>query len=328
MKSALLLSRRWPATLLLAVGVTAIQAAALAQSPAPVAPPSPAPGAPQSASIAGCPIFPADNEWNRIIAADPVDPASAGYLRGMHADARHLTGDFSASDGFGIPWVTVAGTQPRVPVSFDYQSESDPGPYPIPPSAAIEKSIMPDGGDRHILVIDRDNCVLYETWHSERDGEGWHAGSGARFDLRSNVGRPNGFTSADAAGLPILPGLLRRDEVLSGRIAHALRFTVARTQAAYVAPATHFASKSSDASLPPMGLRLRLKAGFDLSSFSPQARVVLTALQQYGMFVADNGPDWYVSGEVNDAWEEQFRQELARVPASAFEVVRHGEVSR
>jgi hypothetical protein len=288
---------------------------------------APAPPAPSSPSIAGCPIFPSDNEWNRNIAGDPIDPASAAYLSAMRADSRHLTADFSASDGFGIPWVTVGSTQPRVPVSFEYQSESDPGPYPIPDLAPIEKSIMPDGGDRHILVLDRDACVLYETWHSVRDGEGWRAGSGARFDLRSNASRPAGFTSADAAGLPILPGLLRRDEVLSGRIAHALRFTVARSQAAYVSPATHFASKASDPALPPMGLRLRLKAGYDLSSFSAPARVVLTALQQYGMFVADNGPDWYVSGEVNDAWEEDFRRELARVPASAFEVVRHGPLA-
>jgi hypothetical protein len=306
--------------LLVAVGASQFGGAAQAQPPAPPAPASP--------SIEGCPIFPADNEWNRVVANDPVDPASAQYLTGMHAGSRHLTGDFSASDGFGIPWVTVGGNQPRVPISFEYQSESDPGPYPIPESAPIEKSIMPDGGDRHILVLDRDSCVLYETWHSERDGQGWRAGSGARFDLRSNVTRPAGYTSGDAAGLPILPGLLRRSEVLSGRIAHALRFTVARTQAAYVAPATHFASRSQDPSLPPMGLRLRLKAGFDLSSFSEQARVVLTALKEYGMFVADNGPDWYVSGEVNDGWEEAFRQELARVPASAFEVLGHGELSR
>jgi hypothetical protein len=322
MKTASSVARRLPTKLLVAVGVTAIHVsgAALAQSPAPATPSTP--------TIEGCPIFPADNEWNRVVAADPVDPGSARYLTAMHADGRHLTGDFSARDGFGIPWVTVGGTQPRVPISFEYQGESDPGPYPIPDSAPIEKSIMPDGGDRHILVLDRDNCVLYETWHSTRDGQGWHAGSGARFDLRSNVTRPAGYTSADAAGLPILPGLLRRSEVQSGHIGHALRFTVARSQAAYVSPATHFASHATDPSLPPMGLRLRLKADYDLSSFSEQARVVLTALKQYGMFVADNGPDWYVSGEVNDGWEEAFRDELARVPASAFEVVRHGDLSR
>jgi hypothetical protein len=322
MKKILLLPRRPWAKLSLALGagVLSFGGVALAQAPAPTASASP--------TIAGCPIFPAASEWNRNIAADPVDPASGRYLAGMNADSRHLTGDFSAEDGFGIPWVTVGGTQPRVPISFEYQSESDPGPYPIPESAPIEKSIMPDGGDRHVLVIDRDNCVLYETWHSVRDGQGWRAGSGARFDLRLDPNRPAGFTSADAAGLPIWPGLLRRDEVLSGRIAHALRFTVAHTQAAYVAPATHFASHSSDVALPPMGLRLRLKADFDLSSFSEPARVVLTALKQYGMFVADNGPDWYVSGELNDAWDEAFRQELARVPAAAFEVVRHGELSR
>jgi hypothetical protein len=315
------LSRHLP-RLFVAVAVTVISwastADAQAPAPAPVGPPT----------VAGCAVFPADNEWNRVVAGDPVDPASDRYLAGMKAGARHITADFSASEGYGIPWVVVSGTQPRVPVSFEYDSESDAGPYPIPPDAPIEKSVIEDGGDRHILVIDRDSCVLYETWHSRRNGEGWTAGSGAKFDLRTNAQRTVGFTSADAAGLPIFPGLLRRDEVLSGRIAHALRFTVTKTQAAYVWPATHFASSSEDASLPPMGLRLRLKSNFDLSSFGPEARTVLTALQQYGMFVADNGPDWFVSGEVNEAWDEQFRQEMARVPASAFEVVQHRPLSR
>jgi hypothetical protein len=307
--------------MLLATGVTVIGSICAAQAQTAPAPPS-------GPTIAGCPLFPADNEWNRSVTADPVDANSDRYLEGMNADSHHLTADFSASLGYGIPWIVVPGTQAPMPIAFDYDSESDPGPYPIPPDAPIEKSVMPDGGDRHILIVDRDTCTLYETWHTRRDGDGWHAGSGAKWDLRSNAGRPDGYTSADAAGLPILPGLLRRDEILAGRIAHALRFTVARTQAAYVAPASHAASSHQDTSLPPMGLRLRLRGDFDLSSFSPQARVVLTALQQYGMFVADNGPDWFVGGEMNTAWEESLRQELARVPARAFEVVRHGPLRR
>jgi hypothetical protein len=320
MKSALDHPRRAVAFALATAVIIGAAAPSRAQTaPAPEASP---PG------IAGCPLFPPDNEWNRNVAAAPVDPGSDRYLTGMNAKSRHLTADFSASEEYGIPWVVVSGTQPRVPVTFEYAKESDPGPYPIPPDAPVEKSVKEDGGDCHVLVVDRDNCTLYETWHSRRSGEGWTAGSGAKFDLRSNALRPEGYTSADAAGLPILPGLLRRDEVLSGRIAHALRFTVARTQAAHVAPALHSASSATDPSLPPMGLRLRLRADFDVSSFSPAARVVLTALQQYGMFVADNGPDWYVSGEVNGAWEESLREEIARVPAAAFEVLQHGPLVR
>jgi hypothetical protein len=246
----------------------------------------------------------------------------------MNAAGSHLTGDFGTKSGWGIPWVSVSGTQPKVPVAFEYASESDPGPYPIPADPPIEKSVSPDGGDRHVIVVDRDSCLLYETWHSRFVGPGWRAGSGAVFNLRSNELRPDGYTSADAAGLPILPGLIRREEVLAGRIAHALRFTVSRSQAGYVHPARHAASHSQDASLPPMGLRVRLRADFDLSSFGADAKVVLTALKEYGMFVADNGPNWYVSGEANATWDDQILQDLARVPASAFEVVQHGPISR
>jgi hypothetical protein len=204
-------------------------------------------------------------------------------------------------------------------MSFDYADESDPGPYPIPRDAPVEA-----GGDRHVIVVDRDACLLYETFDSHYVGPGWRCGSGARFDLRSNALRPDGWTSADAAGLPILAGLVRRDEVLAGEIRHALRFTVRRTQRAYVHPATHFASDSRDPSRPPMGLRVRLKASYDLGRFRGAARVILTALKTYGMFVADNGSDWFITGETNTAWDDEDLDQLKTVPGSAFEVVQLG----
>ena len=242
----------------------------------------------------------------------------------MNAASRKLHVDFGGNGEYGIPWTSVSGTQARVPVTFDYADESDPGPYPIPPDAPIEAG----GGDRHIILVDRDNCTLYETFDANFIGPGWHVGSGAIFDLKSNAVRPAGWTSADAAGLPILPGLVRLDEVKAGKINHALRFTVQRTQRAWVAPATHQAGSSTDASLPPMGLRVRLKADFDISGFSPGTQVVLTALKEYGMFLADNGGDWFVSGEVNPGWNDDEMSGLADVPASAFEVVQHGPLQR
>jgi hypothetical protein len=208
-------------------------------------------------------------------------------------------------------------------MTFDYADESDPGPYPFPPDAPVEA-----GGDAHVLVLDRDACLLYETFDSHRAGSGWRCGSGAVFDLRTNKLRPDGWTSADAAGLPILPGLVRRDEVLSGAILHALRFTVRRTQRAYVHPATHYASSSNDPDLPPMGLRVRLKASYDLSRFSGGPLVILAALKRYGMFLADNGSDWFITGETNTAWSDADLERLKGVPASAFEVVQTGELRR
>ncbi|HEY0709288.1 MAG TPA: hypothetical protein VGG33_20930 [Polyangia bacterium] len=281
----------------------------------------------QAPTIAGCPAFPADNEWNRSIANDPVDPASDAYMAGMNAGSNFLHPDFGGNGEYGIPWIAVSGNQSKVPVSFDYEDDSDAGPYPIPPQAPIEGG--PNGdGDRHVLVVDRDACRLYETFDSWPQGGSWRAGSGAIFDLRSNALRPEYLTSADAAGLPILPGLVRHDEVQAGRINHALRFTVRRTQRAFVHPARHFASTLTDPSLPPMGLRVRLKANFDVSGYSPAARVILTALKEYGMFMADNGADWFISGEANPAWNDDELSDLARVPATAFEVVKHGALTR
>jgi hypothetical protein len=291
-------------------------------TPVPAAP-TPGPGGTPVAgpgpTIQGCPVFPPDNPWNRDVRADPVDPRSDAYIASINSGSRFLHADFGSDPTYGIPWTTVPGSQPRVPMTFDTADESDPGPYPFPPNAPVEA-----GGDAHVLVVDRDACRLFETYDSHLEGPGWHCGSGAVFDLRSNALRPDGWTSADAAGLPILPGLVRRDEVLLGEIRHALRFTVQRTQRAYVHPATHFASDDTNPNRPPMGLRVRLKASFDLSPFRGASRVILASLQRYGMFVADNGTDWFISGETNTAWDDDDLNQLKTVPGSAFEVVLLG----
>jgi hypothetical protein len=237
----------------------------------------------------------------------------------------HLHADFGAGlwDGgpVGIPVTVVGRRTPRSRVSFEYASESDRGPYPIPRTVKVEGGPNA-GGDRHAILLDRDRCKLYELFAVHpRPGGGWRAGSGAIFDLRSNRLRPAGWTSADAAGLPIFPGLARYDEVKRGRIDHALRFTVSRTRRAYVWPARHFASDLTDPSLPPMGLRLRLKAGFDTGPFPRQARIVLEALKRYGMIVADNGSDWYLSGAPDARWSNDQLHTLHGVTGSSFEVV-------
>jgi len=270
-----------------------------------------------------CPLFPADNAWNRrvdtlpVAVESPAIVAAIGATKTMHAD---FGSGLWNGGPIGIP-ITVVGTgQRKSAVSFEYASESDRGPYPIPAGVRIEGGTTADG-DRHALILDRDACRLYELYGLRRVGGSWAAGSGAIWDLRSNRLRPAGWTSADAAGLPILPGLARYDEVASGRIDHALRFTVSRTRRAYVWPARHFASSLTDPALPPMGARLRLKPEFDISGFPRQARVVLQALKEYGMIVADNGSDWFVSGAPDPRWSNDDLHTLGRVPGSAFEVV-------
>ena len=213
-------------------------------------------------------------------------------------------------------------SQSGVSVSFDYADESDPGPYPIPPDVRIEAS-----SDRHALIVRDGECRLYELFALERSGSGWNAGSGAIFDLDSNALRPDGWTSADAAGLPIFAGLARYDEVQRGRIEHALRFTLSRTQRAYLHPATHFASNVTDPAAPPMGLRLRLRADFDISHSHGDARVILEALRDYGMIVADNGSNWYISGATDSRWDDGDLNQLKTVPDSAFEVVDTGQIA-
>jgi hypothetical protein len=239
---------------------------------------------------------------------------------------RNLHPDFGTVwDGApnGIPYIVVHSGQAKVPVSFDYADESDPGPYPIPSDAPIEGGPS-SSGDRHVLVVDVDAWKLYELFdaHPVNGGKSWTAGSGAIFDLGSDALRPAGWTSADAAGLPIFPGLARYDEVKRGVIDHALRFTVQRTRRAYVFPARHYASDSNDASLPPMGLRLRLKAGFDVSGYPRQARIVLVALKRYGMIVADNGSSWYITGAPDSRWSNDQLHTLGRVMGSDFQVVQ------
>jgi hypothetical protein len=300
---------------------------ACAESPSDVGggpPETPQPGLGAGASLEGRRPFPANNPWNTDISGAPVDPNSDALI--ASCGIRNLHPDFGTTwNGApnGIPYVVVGGSQPRVPVSFDYDDESDPGPYPIPADPPIEGG--PNGsGDRHVLIIDRDEWMLYELFaaHPRGDG-GWHAGSGAVFDLDSNELRPAGWTSADAAGLPIFPGLVRFDEVVEeGEIRHALRFTCPSTRRAYVPPARHWASGNTSPNLPPMGMRVRLEAGFDTSSFPSEVRVILDALKRYGMFLADNGSGWYVSGAPDPRWDDDRLGALKTVPSTAFEVVR------
>jgi hypothetical protein len=281
-------------------------------------------GAPgPSPQIAGCPVFPPDNPWNRRVDSLPVAANTGSIVRAIGLDD-HLHADFGSGlwDGgpIGIP-ITLAGAgTPRSRVAFEYADESDRGPYPIPANVRIEGGPTADG-DRHAIILDRDSCRLYELYALRQAAGRWTAGSGAIWDLRSNRLRPAGWTSADAAGLAILPGLARYEEVAGGRIRHALRVTVARSRRAYVWPARHFASDLTDPTLPPMGLRLRLKRSYPIAGFPPQARVVLRAMKEYGLVVADNGSSWYVSGAPSPRWSNEQLHTLHRVPGSAFEVI-------
>jgi hypothetical protein len=284
-----------------------------------LAPARPLPAAPK------CPVFPTDNAWNQRVDRLPVARdsrtlvASIGLGSSVHPDFGSGT---YAGGPIGIPFVVVKSSQRRVPLSFDYADESDHGRYPIPPRAPIEGGSS-SNGDRHVLVVDRDACKLYELYdaHPRSGGRSWHAGSGAIWSLRSNHLRPRTWTSADAAGLPILPGLARYDEVRHGTIDHALRFTAARTRRAFVYPARHAASDSNDPSLPPMGLRVRLKRSVDVSRLPRQARIVALALKTYGMILADNGSPWYVSGAPDRGWNNDDLHLLGRLHGSDFEVV-------
>ncbi len=273
-------------------------------------------------SLSGKRLFPNDNPWNKDISGEPVDPNSDALISsiGLHKELHPSIGPFP----MGIPYVVVPGTQPTVPITFDNIEGSDHGDYPIPPDAPIEGGAQTDG-DRHVLVIDRDRWMLYELFYAfpKEGGKRWHAGSGAIFDLNSNALRPEGITSADAAGLPIFPGLVRYDEVHEQKeITHALRFTAHPTRRGYVYPARHFASNLTDSHLPPMGMRVRLKATYDLSRFPPSARVILTALKKYGMFLSDNGGDWFLIGAPDPRWIAPEIETLKRVKGRDFEVVK------
>lgn len=274
--------------------------------------------------VAGCDVFPADNIWNTPVKDLPVDANSDIYLATIGTD-EHVHADFGSGtwEGgpIGIPYVDVLSTQPGVSVTFEYAYESDPGPYPIPSDAPIEGGPESDG-DRHVLVVERDTCTLYELFYAWPQPDGsWEAGSGAIFDLDSNALRPDGWTSADAAGLPILPGLLRYSEVTGGEIRHAIRFTAPQTRDGYIWPARHEASDLSGSQYPPMGQRFRLRAGFDDSGFSSEVQVILRALKTYGMILADNGSAWFISGVPDDRWDNDALRELHQVLGSDFEAV-------
>lgn len=278
--------------------------------------------------IEGCRVLPSDNIWNVPVDDLPRDQASDAYVSVIGRD-KNLHPDFGAGlwppitgAPMGIPFVTVPGSQTQVPISFRYPDESDPGPYPVPPDAPIEGGESSEG-DRHVIVLDRDNCVLYELYKANREDNGvrWNADSGAIFDLKSNTLRPQGWTSADAAGLPILPGLVRFDEVAAGEINHAIRFTVPQTRRAYVWPARHFASQLTGSQYPPMGQRFRLKASFEISGYHPQIQVILKALKKYGMILSDNGSSWYITGAPDDRWDNELLDQLKTVKGSDFEAV-------
>lgn len=281
-------------------------------------PPTATPGGP-------CPAFPADNIWNRNIAALPTQVLSNNYIQSIGLTAT-MHADFASglwqNQPIGIPYVSVPGSQPMVPIVFtEYGNESDAGPYPVPTNAPIEGG--PDStGDRHVLVVEQGSCTLYEMFASYPQADGsWNAASGAVWNLLSNALRPAGWTSADAAGLPIYPGLVKYDEVASGVIRHAIRFTAPATQQAYLWPARHYASDSIDPNLPPMGLRMRLKASVDISGYPQQVRVILQALKDYGMILADNGSPWYISGVPDERWDNDLLRALGNISGSDFEAV-------
>jgi hypothetical protein len=313
-----------PAVLLLAGGALALRA----DDPGSTTSAAGTPGAVLKTRFGKVPIFPADNPWNQDISEFPVHPFSDAYIKTI-GTRRPLTADFGTSledIPFGIPFLVVGKDQPGVPVRFDYKEESDPGPYPVPLEAPIEGGADSDG-NRRVIVIDAYHRKLYEMYIAFPKEDHWQASAGAVFDLDSNELRPAGYASADAAGLPIFPGLVRYDEVVEqGEIRHALRFTVKRTQRGYISPARHFASTIRDGSFPPMGLRMRLKADYDISGFPKSAQVILKALKKYGMILADNGGDLYLSGQPHDQWRDDELQTLSRVKAADFEAVRTGDI--
>ncbi len=262
-----------------------------------------------------CQVFPSDNIWNTDVSNLPVDPHSGQWLGSMAAATTNLHPDFGGPP-YGFPFNVVDNTHPTVNVAFQYASESDPGPYPVGSDTLIES-----GSDHHALIINKDTCTLYELFYLAQNGSAWTAGSGAIFPLGSDALRPADWTSADAAGLPMFPGLVRWDEVQAGLIAHAIRFTAQRTDQSYLWPARHQAGAAANASLPPMGARFRLKAGYDISHFSAQAQVILRAMQHYGLILADNGSNWYFSGTEDASWPDSLLSELKTIPASQFEAV-------
>jgi hypothetical protein len=283
---------------------------------------------PYGRGTGGCPLFPASSPWRENVAKLPLSPLSSTYIATIGAGI-DLHPDFGSNLTYGIPYVVVPASQPKLAIHFTaYGAQSDKGPYPVPAGAPVEGGAS-STGDRHVLVLQSGSCKLYELYSAQPNADGsWSAGSGAVFNLRSNKLRPNGWTSADAAGLPIFAGLIRYDEIQRGYINHAIRFTVPRTQAGFIHPATHFASSSTDPSLPPMGLRLRLKASFDTTRFPRVARIILRAMKTYGLILADNGSPWYFQGATDPRWNDNALDTLKSVPGGAFEVVATGPILR
>jgi hypothetical protein len=283
--------------------------------------------APSGPSIGGCSIFPAGNPWNTDISAFPLHPRSSQIVaRIQSVGGDNLHPDFGENPEYGIPYVVVPADQPLVPIELtEYADESDPGPYPVPLDAPVEGGAQ-STGDRHVLVLQQGSCELFELGVATRSGAGWTAYVGARWNLTTGALRPRTWTSADAAGLPILPGLVRYDEVASGAIRHAIRVTFAQTQRGFILPATHFASSATDPDLPPMGMRLRLSAGFDVGTLTGQSRVIAQAMQRYGIIVADNGSNWFFQGAPDPRWDDDDLEQLKGIPGTAFEVVDTGPV--
>lgn len=321
--------RRWPvaAVVVGVLGVAAIATAApisiiggaSASKPAKrLNPPGP--------HIGGCPIFPSSNAWNQEIASAPLHPRSAEIIAHIQSiGAKALHPDFGQNPLYGIPFVVVPGTQASVPITYGaYGDESDPGPFPIPLDAPIEGG--GGGGDSHVLVLQQQTCQLYELFAARRITGGWFADSGAKFDLLTGAPRPVGWTSADAAGLPILPGLVRYDEVAAGLINHAIRVTFSQTQKGFIFPASHVASSNPDPTLPAMGMRFRLSTSFNVAALTGQAKVIATAMQQYGLIVADNGSNWFFQGAPDPGWNDNDLNQLKSIPGTAFEVVDTGPV--
>ena len=278
---------------------------------------TPVPGAP------ACPMLPSDNVWHADVSGLPVNAHSAAWMASMNSGTTRLHPDFGPSGGsmpYGIPYTVVPDSHNKVTPTFDYASQSDPGPYPFGPDTPIEGG-QQASGDRHALMVDKDTCTLYELYAANWNNGQPTAGSGAVFDLRGDGLRPATWTSADAAGLPILPGLLRLDEVQAGHVDHAVRFTASRTDRTFVWPARHEAGSADDPNLPPMGARFRLQASFDISHFRPDTQVILRAFKTYGLMLADNGSNWYFQGTAENGWDNALLDELKSVPASAFEAV-------
>jgi hypothetical protein len=280
--------------------------------------------APPNTNLGACSLFPKNNIWNASIDKLPVDKNSSAYISsigagvGLHAD---FGSGLYQGQPIGIPYVVVPANQAGVNVTFGYDDESDHAPYPIPSNAPIEGGSS-SKGDRHILIVRQGECKLYEVGNAYPNPDGsWRVGAGAIWDLNSNALRPSTWTSADAAGLPILPGLVRHDEVAAGVIAHAIRFTAQATQTAFVWAARHQAGASSNPNLPPMGARFRLKASVDLSGFPKDVRVILQAFKTYGLILADNGSNWYVSGTQDEAWDNDVLSSISKVKGSDFEAV-------